>query len=205
PAGPPWRGRASRSSPSSSSTGARGSSRSSGSWPTGSRRRWPSGCRGSPPCRAATRGICTSAASSRSTASREDARHSRPRSPGPELGGSRGGCGAAGSGGSERAERGAGLALVAVAGPQPPGGPVFLIALVDLRLALTVGLTGHAEPGERQGLEPSLGDLRFAILAQPVGAVVDAPQGLVDGRQLVAVAIDQRVADLAIAGVAREI
>src|SRR6185436_4002814 len=73
-----------------------------------------------------------------------------------------------------------GVVVVRAVGAETPPGAVVLVALVELGLALTIRLTRDTEAGERQGRQPALGNVEPAFLAEPVAAVVDPAERLVD-------------------------
>jgi hypothetical protein len=94
--------------------------------------------------------------------------------------------------------------FVEVGRAETPVGAVVLAAAILLRFGLPVGLTLHAEPGKRHRLQPPLGDLLLAALADPVGAVLDPIERILDRLQLPAVAVREDEVDLALALLAGE-
>src|SRR5262249_61294638 len=78
---------------------------------------------------------------------------------------------------------GSGAVVVAVAGAEVPNAAVLFEPAVQLQLTFPVGLAVYAHASEREGLEPSLGDLALAALADgvaPVGRPADRPRDGLD-------------------------
>ena len=88
---------------------------------------------------------------------------------------------------------------------QPPIAAIFVEAAVHLGFLLALALTLHAETGERERGQAGFGDVALAVFAHAVGAVIDAADGFVDGLHLVAVAVGEDAADLAVARIAGEV
>src|SRR5262249_9660512 len=100
---------------------------------------------------------------------------------------------------------GSGAVVVAVAGAEVPNAAVLFEPAVQLQLTFPVGLAVHAQASERECLEPSLGDLALPALADAVAPLVDPAERLVDGLNLLAVAVAQDEVDLLVASVAGKV
>src|SRR5262249_6749227 len=82
---------------------------------------------------------------------------------------------------------------------------VLLEPPIQLQLPLALRLAVDAQTGERQRLQPCLGYLALAALADAIASVVDPAERLVDRLHLLAIAVAEDEVDLLVTRVAGKV
>src|SRR5262249_512016 len=92
-----------------------------------------------------------------------------------------------------------------VGGADVANAAVLLEPAVELHLPLAVRLAVHAQSRKGKRLQPCLGNLALAALADAIASIVHATERLIDGLHLLAIPIAQDEIDLLVPSVAGEV
>src|SRR5262249_25762269 len=95
--------------------------------------------------------------------------------------------------------------VVSLAGPDVANAAVLLEPAVELHLPLAIRLAVHAQSRKGKRLQPCLGNLALAALADAIASIVHATERLIDGLHPLAIPIAQDEIDLLVPSVAGEV